>query len=77
VGLGGDYTKGEATMSKPSTSKDGIFRDSQYWTESDWADLLRAYITARKKIAKRHRERANPPTVASSPAAEVERVFGD
>jgi hypothetical protein len=55
-------------MNSPRTSKDGIFRDSQYWTESDWADLLRAYITARKKIAKRHRERANPPTDADSPA---------
>jgi hypothetical protein len=38
-------------MSTPRTSKDGIFRDSQYWTEADWADLDVAYIAARKRNA--------------------------
>jgi hypothetical protein len=45
-----------------------VFIDGRDWSERDWSDLWAAMEATRTRIAKRHRERANPPTVANSPA---------
>jgi hypothetical protein len=53
---------------KRKTTRDGVFIDGRDWSERDWSDLWAAMEATRTRIAKRHRERANPPTVSDSPA---------
>src|SRR5688572_2884043 len=50
----------EGKVKRILLNKDGLPRNSQDWTEEDWADLYRAYQRVVKRVSERHKPKGKP-----------------